>query len=124
MSTTIIPECKYCLEPIILKEHIIYPCQCKTPVCLLCLCEHIYHSSNEYCEICTVHYEFTENVLNEINDFALVKSFEEYTKNKKSIENDVVENDNTICSVKILYAIAFIFLLMLASVVIAYLITR
>lgn len=121
--------CKYCLEPILIAEHIINPCACTQPVCLDCLCEQIHRTGQEYCEICKKNYEITRELAQEINEYSIAKTFEDYNKlmiekmknkTEQINQNNNRVDDNFYC--KICGAVSFILCIILFMLVLGYII--
>jgi E3 ubiquitin-protein ligase DOA10 len=56
--------CRYCFgEQKDLDSNLIYPCNCKTPICSICLEHHIDVNNKTKCEICTVKYVYTKEII-------------------------------------------------------------
>lgn len=114
--------CKYCLEEIFIREHQIYPCLCKTPVCLMCISEYLHMTNADHCEICLEHYTFEDNIAIEIHDYSIGKAYEEY---RKTIETqNIIEPAPDRFYIKLFYAISFIILFILSSAILVYLAMR
>jgi len=86
--------CRYCLgSQIELASELIFPCNCKTPVCAECLLKHIEINNKTTCEICQIKFD-KETYKSYETTLSILESSSNFDDDDDDIHIDIDDDDS------------------------------